>query len=600
MPFLLLVSRADIQKGALHFIDRSPARQSLDISPFNLKLQNVSLTTPFGVQADMHIASKGSDLAITFAGEANLLEGAFLIKQASLVSQQSKLSITGKVSGLKSAGPDIDLNVEMPQLNLANFKGFIALPPEAHIEGAFTGHADLVGNEKVMNFDARIDGTETQIKYGTLFSKPAKATLTFSAGGAVKNATVADIQSLKVTLGALALSGHGKIQNLSAAQPVLALHLETNSFPIEDLLKYLPGAVPPDITLKGNNKLSADLSGTSVNAQFSSKWDGSALNIAQGNTFANPAGLPLEVSVNGSTAGPNKIIIKSFSTKLLSNLVTGLGTYETKGTQGVIAFGAKGTGWSVADLAKVSPLLGQYQPTGTLSFDLRATGSTAAPQATIQTSADIAMANVKNDYYEGHNAQLKWNLTQVTQDLSKVSGTASLKQGPGKILNVQKLAQGSRIGKIALAPLEALASLQNKGLFKQLNLPSLDSIPFDSIVGDYVLHSGVLEIKTFNLSGQALSVQDTGTVGLAGTQALNMKAVMKLAAGSIGGTLGNILQDENGRPTVKYTITGTMNNPDAKPDLQDAGKKALQQIISNPNVQNAVDGLQNSLKGLFH
>jgi hypothetical protein len=83
-----------------------------------------------------------------------------------------------------------------------------------------------------------------------------------------------------------------------------------------------------------------------------------------------------------------------------------------------------------------------------------------------------------------------------------------------------------------------------------------------------------------------------------------MRAVMKLAAGSIGGSLGNILQDENGRPTIKYTITGTMSNPNAKPDLQETGKKAVQELgkelLKNQNVQGAVQDLQNSFKNIFH
>jgi len=200
--------------------------------------------------------------------------------------------------------------------------------------------------------------------------------------------------------------------------------------------------------------------------------------------------------------------------------------------------------------------------------------------------------------------QLKWNVTNVTPDLSKVSGTASLKQGPGKILNVEKLAAGSRIGKIALGPLDALAKLQQKGLLSQVNLPSLQSIPFDSIVGDYVLRSGVMEIKTFDLNGKALSIQDRGTAGLSGSRLLNMNVLMKLAPGSVGGAMGQLVADENGRPTLKFTVTGPAANPAVKMDLQDVGKKALQQagqeILKNPDVQNAVDNLQKTFKGIFH
>jgi len=601
MPFLLLVSRAEIQKAAVHFIDHSPAKQNVDITPLDLVLKNVSLTSPFSVQTDMHVLSKGNDVAIHFAGEANLLDGDFKIKQGDISSQESKITLSGKVSGLKTSAPVVDLNVEIPQLTFSNFKGLVALPPALRVNGAFTGHADLSGDEKTMNFSVLLDGSNADVQYGTVFSKPAKATLTASIGGALKNLAEADIQSLKMTLGALTLSGHGKIPNLKAADPSVVFHIESNVFPIESVLAFAPGSIPAGVTLKGNNKLSADVSGTANNAQFAMKWDGTEMAVTHADDFAKPSGLPMELSVVGQTAGPNKIIIKTLTTKLLSNVVTGAGTYETKGTQSLINFGAKGMNWAVADLAKLSPLADPYHPTGTLSFDLRATGSTAAPQATVQTSADISMANVKNDYYEGHNLQLKWNLTQVTQDLSKVSGTASLKQGPGKISNVDKLAQTSRIGKIALAPLEALAKLQAKGLLKQIDIPSLESIPFDSLVGDYVLHTGIMDIKTFELSSSALDVQDQGTVGLAGTQPINMHVVMKLAAGSIGGTLGEILKDENGRPTVKFTATGTAANPQVKLDLQDTGKKALQQvgqeIMKNQNVQDAVG---NALKGIFH
>jgi len=189
----------------------------------------------------------------------------------------------------------------------------------------------------------------------------------------------------------------------------------------------------------------------------------------------------------------------------------------------------------------------------------------------------------------------------VTPDLAKVNGTASLKQGPGRILNVEKLAAGSRIGKIALSPLEVLAKLQQKGLFKEVNIPSLLAISFDSIVGDYVLRSGTMDIKTFDLNGRDLTVQDRGTVGLSGVQPINMNVTIKLAPGSVGGTVGAIVNDENGRPTLKFTATGSVANPQVKLDIHEVGQKALQQagqeIMKNKDVQDAVN---NVLKGIFH
>ena len=347
-----------------------------------------------------------------------------------------------------------------------------------------------------------------------------------------------------------------------------------------------------------------DLSGALTGIQFAAKWNGTDLLVAKGDDFAKPTGVPLEASVIGSRASLNEVLFKSITAKLGANGLKGSGAYRTAGQAATVDLTFKGTNWSVQDLSKNSPVLAPYHPTGNLSFEAHAAGPVAAPQTTLATSASIAMANVKQDYYQAQNLQLNWNLTDVTPDLAKVNGTAALKQGPGKILNVGKLASSSRIGKIALAPLDILAKIQEKGVLKQVNLPSLQSIPFDSIVGDYVLRSGVMTIKTFTLSGNDLSVEDQGTVGLAGVQPIHMNVVMKLAAGSVGGTLGEILKDASGRPTIKFVASGTVANPSVKLDVQEAGKKALQQagqeIMKNKDVQKAVDDLGNTLKGIFH
>jgi hypothetical protein len=138
----------------------------------------------------------------------------------------------------------------------------------------------------------------------------------------------------------------------------------------------------------------------------------------------------------------------------------------------------------------------------------------------------------------------------------------------------------------------------------QVKLPSFQTVTFDSLVGDYVLRSGIMDIKTFDLNGKDLSVSNHGTVGLAGAQPINVSVVLKLAAGSIGGTVGQIMNDENGRPTIKFAATGSVADPKVKMDIQEVQKKAIQQVgqelLKNKDVQNAVNDLQKNLKGLFH
>jgi uncharacterized protein involved in outer membrane biogenesis len=471
LPFLLLVSRAEIQKGALHFVDRSPAHQSLDIAPFDLKLKNVSLTSPFSVQTSLHLKSKGDDIALSLAGQANLLNGTFTLKQGSVISRQTKVVISGELSRLKTPDPAVDLNVNISQLNLADIKAFVVLPSGIKIDKPLKGVLSVKGDQQVVELQSQL------------------------------------------ALGSLHVDGRGRVQNATSSQPYLTFHIETNAFPITEVLAYAPSMVPAGISLKGNTQLAADVSGTSANVQYAIKWVGTDLTM--------------------STSG----------------------TYEVHGTQAVI-----------------------------------------------NTAGELTMASIKLEQYEGQNLQMQWALTDITPDLARVSGTASLNQGPGKILNVQKLAASSAIGKIALGPLDALAKLQQKGLLNQVNLPNLQTITFDSVVGAYQLHSGLVEIKAFDLNGQALSLGDQGTVGLFGDRQMAMKVSMKLASGTIGGPVGNLVEkDEKGRQLLKFSVTGPAANPKVKFDFPELNKKTVQQtgqeILKNQNVQNAVNGL---LKGLFH
>ena len=93
--------------------------------------------------------------------------------------------------------------------------------------------------------------------------------------------------------------------------------------------------------------------------------------------------------------------------------------------------------------------------------------------------------------------------------------------------------------------------------------------------------------------------------GLTGDRQMAMKVSMKLAPGSVGGTAGDLLEkDSSGRQLLKFTVNGPMANPKVKFDFQDLGKAAVQragqELLKNPDVQNAVNDLQNTLKGIFH
>lgn len=489
--FALLVGRAEVHEGALHFVDQSPAKQSVDISPFDMKLQNVSLTKPFVAQLSTRLKYKGSDIGLVFGGEANLFSGAFTLSSGEITTGQAKMTL------------------------------------------------------------------------------------------------------------------HGALTELKTNTPTFKLHLESNAMPVKDLLKPFPGVLPPTFVLEGSTALSMDVSGSLKHQQFAAQWNGTGLRIAQGQDFEKPAGTPLELSIIGDRAASGLVGLKTITGNLAGNPLTGSGVYDASAKVPAIHLRLKGHNWSLAEIAKLSPTLATSKPTGDLTFDVAVSGPASAPQTTVQAKANVAMPFIKHEYYEGQTLAMHWDLSDITPDLSKINGTASFTQGPGKILQMEKLAAASRIGKIALAPLDILAKLQKKGALKQINLPSLQTVPFDSLEGDYVIKAGTLLIKKFDLAGKDLGVINRGRVGLFGAQPLQMNVALQLAKDAIGGTVGGFLKDASGRPNVKFTVTGSVDSPQVKLDLQDAGQKALEQagqeiLKKNPELQGAVDDIQKSLKGIFH
>jgi hypothetical protein len=109
-------------------------------------------------------------------------------------------------------------------------------------------------------------------------------------------------------------------------------------------------------------------------------------------------------------------------------------------------------------------------------------------------------------------------------------------------------------------------------------LPAMDRLPFKSVTGDYSFKSGLMTITKFLMDSDKFSAEMAGTVGLAGQQALDLKAAFKLAAGLVGGSVGAILQDEQGRATLNFQVKGTVAEPNAGLDMAATGKQTINAI----------------------
>ncbi len=680
--FQLTVSQAQIQGGVVHFLDQSPARQSVDIDPLDLKLKNVSLTSPFTVQAYLKAKARNVVAALKLAGEADLGTGSFKFKNCDLSSGGSTVSLVGKASQLKSNRPSVDLNLDVKELKLSTFAPFIALPPELKLEGPILGAARLKGNQDKMDVTAEVNLDKVRVAYAQQFSKPSNVPMSVSLRGTLTGLQDLEIGELKTVLGSLQLTGHGKVLAVASAQPQMNLHVQSNTFQVNELMTYAATALPPGLSVKGRAQFAADVSGTQTSSQFAAKCDGNDLEIALADQFQKPAGVPLRASVVGEKVAQT-VTLQSLSAALGSIELKGKGSIQTGAAIPKFQLSLKSNAIALADLAQLSPLAASYKPSGTAALDVRASGTADAPQANgslnlqnvslhyqqsdltqitapvtftqqdvlipkltgklngsditlklaghrLQTQPDInveaniteldlakllppvpsasvgglldvfvaeawaavppaaappaklsghlTVGHIKHEFYDAKNLDFKWNLTDVTPDLSQVNGMSTLKQGPGLLKDVEKLAAMSKSARIALLPIATLQKMDKNGFLKSLGLPSLQTISFSGIHGDYAFRSGVMDIKAFEVTGDDLNLNTTGTIGLAGVQPLDLRVTMKLAPGSIRGTLGQVITDESGRPTLAFAAKGTASNPNVHLDMREAGQKAIKQL----------------------
>lgn len=689
-PFTLLVSRAEISKGVLHFVDQSPAQQSIDIDPLNLKLHNVSLVSPFSLQLAMKAKTHGATLSVDTVGDLNLLTGTFKFKKCLLSSGKASASLSGRATNLRTANPQADFQLDLKDFNPALLGGLVPLPAGVRIEGPVSGSAKLKGDQTAMELAIYLDAARAAVRQDPTLSKPAQVPLSFSLKGQLENRSRLTIRSMGLTLGKAQITGQGRVDDVVGALPSVALHLNSRSLDVSDLRRYVKVPAPPELALGGSLDLSADLSGTTASSAINLKVDGKNLDASWPEMLRKAAGVALALKLNGEVLKP---VGSETLTLNFSNLTLALGPLEWVGKGSVksekavtqMRLAGQASSFSLAALAPLIPKLAVYNPTGNASLDLRVGGTTAAPMVngslaldrvgakierselsqvagtlrfaredaatpqltgklngsdfTIQLTAHhlqgspdvnidgkfavldlekllppttsapapkavswipeayaaepanakgaerpmklvthLAIGQLKHELYNGKDLDFKCNLANLTSDLATVTGTAVLKQGPGKLSNIEKLAAQSRAIKAALLPLLVLQKIDRQGELQKLGLPNLNNLPFQSIRGDYSFKSGSVNIQPFEILGNDLDLVAKGTVGLVGAQALDLKAQARLAVGAVGGTIGELVKDQNGRPTLKFSVTGPSSSPSVKVDLQEVGQRALQRL----------------------
>lgn len=192
----------------------------------------------------------------------------------------------------------------------------------------------------------------------------------------------------------------------------------------------------------------------------------------------------------------------------------------------------------------------------------------------------LTIGRIQNSVYNASDASLQGSLQGIDPTLRQLNGSMRLKQGPGQVRNLSRLADSSRGARIALLPLVMLQNLDRIG-FVRLGLPDFSQLDIDHIAGDYSFERGVMKINTLDIVGPHVTVQAGGTVNL------------------VDGQLGvDVLLRTPQRMDVKLKITGTLSNPKTNLDSlkQKMFKATLNEVLKNPN---SIKDVEKNLKNIF-
>ncbi|MDA8243854.1 MAG: hypothetical protein M0025_07005 [Elusimicrobia bacterium] len=200
--------------------------------------------------------------------------------------------------------------------------------------------------------------------------------------------------------------------------------------------------------------------------------------------------------------------------------------------------------------------------------------------ADVSGSADIGA--VEHPNFRCGRVEARLALTNVSDDMRELGGTASFSAGAGKFSGLYKLAEQHKAAKVALYPLLVLQKAS--AVAKSLRLPDFNNVDFDSIEGAYTFRNGVMSLDKSSLTGPAADVSSSGTINLP-AEKLDMRINTRLKAAS-GVRMS---------APVALIVTGTFSDPSARPDLKS--------ITEQPAVKKAVEKLapkaEKLLKGLF-
>jgi hypothetical protein len=253
--------------------------------------------------------------------------------------------------------------------------------------------------------------------------------------------------------------------------------------------------------------------------------------------------------------------------------------------------------FALGPLGEMSPMLKDYKPSGKAGVDSSVKGSFTAPlaQGTVElldvgaipmegvslsgtngrvafsqngseSRGTVRVSSVTHPHYEGRDFRLDWSLKNAAADMSRAEGAGTFSASNGSITNLPLAAKINALLKRDAA-----------------------DITYRTMGAHFKITKGVLATSDFTVDSAQSDILVKGTVRLNDLMA-DLRASFQLPPGALGGSLGQYLQDANGRPTLDVAIKGPLTGkPDVKPIVgkaaANAAKGLLQKYIGTPGAK---------------
>ena len=221
-----------------------------------------------------------------------------------------------------------------------------------------------------------------------------------------------------------------------------------------------------------------------------------------------------------------------------------------------------------ADLAALT-LKAQTAPGGTDKAKPAAKKAADRGAFSFDISGKTRLGAISHPNFKGGETTIKYDLKNLSAELSGLSGSASFGVAGGELDDLQQFANTSKTARIVFYPLLVLGKASR--IVPSLKLPDLTRVKFTKMEGDYLFRDGVMKVEKSQFRSDAADADTAGSIDLA-NEALDLKVSATPKSGIILSA------------PIGMTIKGSFDNPSVKPDVasllkQPAVKDAVQRLL---------------------